>query len=516
MNMRVGAPLAFKTNQIASSQAGKNLNALLYLNPRGEKEQLATSTALECFIRKQELAPGYFDGAKSWIKSTGAYVVGGTAALGVALAALGIGAYALGKAGACALQPECPISLVPYLGEKLAQAMHQALTGAPYTVLGGAAAFCVAGEAASRSTGLNISPVRVVGGGVAIFARDRAVGAADWCSSQDTRRAAEKAQLRQKSHTKMVEEFKSVFNDLTLHLHERYAKADREDDGNELVELKALGHELEAKLPAAREFLKQFELTNDQISDVLKMLEQQVKDLQTDALALKTGPSKGKRNAELLHRALDEEIASLAIPLEIRSLAEEAHRSRMSGFWGALSASASALWTGAKYAVGLTSAGIVSAGAYVFHQGQTSYLAGSTDSALPRNLPPCISSYALLGGAFAIGGISLYQAKQSFDQKQEEVASNHMRVQKMLDSCCKELKQIHIGVAKYVDEIADLHLRAKLTASLEKKMPMIHKEIEELYLGANAAEFLNALKSQDLRMLAALEISTETKSADRV
>jgi hypothetical protein len=202
--MRVGVPLAFKANQTASSQAEKNLKALLYLNPMGDKEQLATTTALECFIKKQELAPGYFDGAKSWVKSTGAYVAGGTVALGAALAVLGTGAYALGKAGACALKPECPISLVPYLGETLANAMHKALTGSPYTVLGGAAAFCVAGEAASQYTGLNISPVRVVGGGVAIFARDRAVGAAKICAGQDTRRAAEKAQLAQDCHKGMV------------------------------------------------------------------------------------------------------------------------------------------------------------------------------------------------------------------------------------------------------------------------------------------------------------------------
>ena len=441
--MVLAVPSTLDKRVQASSEAPDNLRKILRLNTAGGKEQVATRLTIECFNRSQELRPGYFDGVKSWVKSSVVYLCGGTAALG----AVGLGVYGVVQAAALAHKNKYTFECLSILG------------------IGG----WICAE-------LGVPPVQVGTAFLVAGVRDAAVRAAKWSTKQDEKTLEANAKEAQECHKEICNQLLFVFDDVAQHLRESYAKAE-EGDAKEVIRLKQIVGDLERKIPSVETVLKKFDLTAPEIENILQKFKNAVRYIQVQSYELR--PKDGKRNAELLAAAPSSSLSRIAVPMEIRERIAAAKQNRL-GMIGQLQGYGRVALTGTKALVGGTAiAGLAGLG-YAASQGD---IHGTWNALTPGD-------YRVIGTGLGILGITGYAMKKSLDHESSLIESNAEYVEKELTSCRNEMRDIYQSILSHIGNIPDPSKRMRIIQELKGKHAAICQEIQKLGITQDPLEIV--------------------------
>lgn len=232
----------------ASFEAQENL---ITLSNATTRDHVVTDVALKYFQRIQELRPGYISsytaGVKRSVKSFCAYVLSGTAALGV----VGCASWAL-----------------YHIAKKLYDA-NQATS-----------AIAIISSLSWASSELGFKPF---GGCIMLGAaavRDTANRTANWVETEAQAQAKAQASEIKECHKEIFKQLLDVFNDCADKLHQQYEQAERTNNYPERIQLHHTIARLVKKLPTIEKLLTQIELGSHEIENILQRLKNTIQLMQ--------------------------------------------------------------------------------------------------------------------------------------------------------------------------------------------------------------------------------------------
>lgn len=442
----------------ASYEAEENLSKLLQVDPRGNKDQVATRVALEYFQRTKDLRPGYFDGLKSWAKSGLIYVAAGTATLG----ALGLSVYGIYKV---AKETDYFPHLLAGLG----------ITG------------WVSNE-------LGVKPVDYLKALFTVAVRDSANRAAKSSVKSDEKTWDTNELEAKDCHKQIINQLSPVYDDCAKKLSETYERNKKIETIESRLELKKMADRLEHRLPAIETLSAQLDLGKHEVEGILQKFKDRIRFVKHQACNLYPKKSCEKINAEILAGWPIEEIHEIAVPFSIRERFSAANKCRFGIVYQAAGYGAAFLSGVGTFAVS-TAAVAALAGAWHASQngiGATLIKAQELFKWDWTNIDPSSKATFGVGALGVVGSTTAVVVKKSMDHHRATIA-NAEYVESEQNACAADMEIIYEGIANHLKSV-HRQKHAALATALRERLPAIRAEIERVGIVNDPSRILRSLE----------------------